>query len=97
MIYGANWRRNMEIEFENTKELFDRLKPALRTKQAELKTHGYGYIHLIDIWDYLVKKKWTRAHNLSLYDMVSDILNCDNELVDDYVKEMLNDIKRDRF
>lgn len=87
----------MEIEFGNSKELFDRLKPALRTKQSELKKTGYSYIHLIDIWDYLTEKKWRQANNLSLYDMVDDILNCDNELIDAYVKDMLNNISREEF
>lgn len=87
----------MEIEFENSKELFNRLKPALRTKQSELKKVGYSYIHLIDIWDYLTTRKWKQAHNLSLYEMVDDILNSDNELIDAYVKDMLNNISREEF
>lgn len=87
----------MEIEFENSKELFNRLKPALLSKQTELKNKGYSYIHLIDIWDYLVDRKWKQANNLSLYEMVSDILNSDNELIDDYVKDVLKNMSRENF
>ena len=87
----------MEIEFENSKELFERLKPALVSKQTELKNNGYSYIHLIDIWDYLIANKWKQANNLSLYEMVSDILSSDNELIDDYVKEMLRNLQRKNF
>ena len=87
----------MEIEFENSKELFKRLKPALVSKQTELKNNGYSYIHLIDIWDYLITNKWKQANNLSLYEMVSDILSSDNELIDDYVKEMLRNLQRKDF
>lgn len=84
----------MEIEFQNQKELFERLRPALQTKQSELKKQGYNYIHLIDIWEYLIQKKWQKAKNLSLYDMVDDILKSDNELIDDYVKNMLKNLSR---
>ena len=84
----------MEINFESTKELFERLKPALKSKQTELKNNGYNYIHVIDIWDYLTKTKWQKSHNLSLYEMVSDILNSDNEFIDDYVKNVIRNTER---
>lgn len=84
----------MEIEFTNAKELFDRLRPALKTKQTELKRNGYTYIHDSDIWGYLIENKWNNSHNLSLYDMVSDILNSDNEFIDDYVKQTIRNTKR---
>lgn len=84
----------MELEFKSRQELFERLKPALKTKQTELKMNGYSYIHVIDIWDYLIKDKWQNAHGLSLYDMVSDILNSDNEFIDDFVKQMIKNKKR---
>lgn len=87
----------MEIEFENSKELFNRLKPALKSKKTELKNNGYNYIHLIDIWEYLLEQKWKYATNLSLYEMVSDILNSDNELIDDYVKGKLRRMPREDF
>jgi len=87
----------MELEFKNSKELFDRLTPALKTKQTELKNHGYNYIHLIDIWDYLVAEKWSGAKGLSLYEMVSDILNSDNEFIDEYVKTIVKNMVREEI
>ena len=41
------------------------------------------------MWNYLILTKWTKAHNLELSDIVSDILNCDNKLLDKYLKDNL--------
>ena len=46
-------------------------------------------IHTNDIWNYLILTKWTKSHNLELSDIVSDILNCDNKLLDEYLKDNL--------
>lgn len=82
------------MEFSSEKELYDRLRPALRTKLTELSEYGYGYLKIEDIWNYLKESKWKNGHNLSLNDMVSDILNADNELVDAYFKDKLNEKNR---
>lgn len=84
----------MDLEFNSAEELFDRLKPALRTKLSELKANGYGYLKIEDVWNFLKEKKWRQTNNLSLNEMVSDILNCDDELVDDYFKDKLNEKNR---
>ena len=47
------------------------------------------YIKKEDIWNYLKETKWRSSSNLALNEMVSDILNCDNELVDDYFKQRI--------
>lgn len=80
----------MDINFSSLEELFNRLKPALRTKRRELKENGYGYLKIEDIWNYLKEEKWTYSNNLSLNDMVSDILNTDNEFIDDYFKRKIS-------
>lgn len=80
----------MDINFSSLEELFNRLKPALRTKRRELKENGYGYLKIDDIWNYLKEEKWTYSNNLSLNDMVSDILNADNEFIDDYFKRKIS-------
>ena len=43
----------MELEFSSVEELYNRLKPALRTKLSELSEYGYGYLKIEDIWNYL--------------------------------------------
>ena len=79
----------MDIEFNNVKELYERLKPALTTKVTELKRNDLDYIKVEDIWNYLKESKWISANNLLLYQMVDDILNLDNNEIDEYVKEQI--------
>lgn len=80
----------MDINFSSLQELYERIKPALYTKQMEMKRAGYDYIRYEDIWNYLKECKWKYANNLSLADMVNDVLNSDNSYIDDYLKSKLN-------
>ena len=79
-----------EIKFESLEELYKRIKPALITKKNEMHRDGYIYIKEEDIWNYLKEVKWKNAKGLSLYEMTSDILNTDNLIIDNYLKEKLN-------
>ena len=87
----------MELEFNNLSELYERLKPALRTKKNEMNRRGYTYIRLEDIWNYLKEVKWLHSKNLSLYQMVSDVLNVEEHLIDRYLKEKLSMRNRDVY
>lgn len=80
----------MDIEFGSLEELYNRIKPALMTKKNEMHRDGYIYIKEEDIWNYLKEIKWKDAKDLSLYDMTSDILNTENIIIDNYLKEKLN-------
>lgn len=82
----------MEIEFTSAKELYQRLYPALKSKALELKRQGFDYIKEEDIWNYLKETKWINSVNLALNEMVSDILNSDLYLIDEYLK---NKIKKE--
>lgn len=65
------------------------VEPALNTKKSELDRLGYRYISKNDVWNYLILTKWSKAHDLELNDIVSDILNCNNLLLDKYLKDTL--------
>ncbi len=80
----------MDITFNSLEELYNRIKPALNTKKEEMKREGYIYIKEEDIWNYLKEKEWINSKNLSLYQMVDDVLNSDSMLIDRYLKEKLN-------
>lgn len=84
----------MDIEFSSLEELYKRLTPALKTKMSELRQYGYGYLKIEDIWNYLKENVWTSSHNLSLNEMVSDILNVKSENVDLYFKEKISEKSR---
>ena len=76
----------MDIEFNSMQELKERVTPALKTKLKELKSKNYKMIETEDIWKYLINKKWKKASNLTLYDIVNDILNTENEEIEEYAK-----------
>ena len=80
----------MDFTFNSKEELYKMIEPALDAKKSELNRWGYRYIHKNDIWNYLILTKWTKAHDLELSDIVSDILNCDNKLLDKYLKERVS-------
>lgn len=80
----------MNVEFHSLEELYSRLKPALNTKKEEMRRSGFSYIKEEDVWNYLKEIKWKTAIDLNLYQMVSDVLNTDNILIDNYLKEKLN-------
>lgn len=80
----------MNLEFNSLEELYNRLKPALNTKRREMARSGYQYIKNEDIWNYLKEVKWKKSSNLSLYEMVSDVLNVDDVIIDNYLKQKLN-------
>ena len=80
----------MDITFNSLEELYKRIKPALKTKKEEMRRAGYIYIKEEDVWNYLKEVKWINSKNLSLYQMVNDVLNVDNMLIDKYLKEKLN-------
>ena len=85
-----------EIVLKSQKELYDRIKPALRSKKRMLKQCGFNNIKEEDIWDYLRLNKWSMSYGLELCDMVDDILNTSNEELVNYChnKYMNNNEKK---
>lgn len=84
----------MDINFSSLEELYNRLKPALLTKKEEMNRTLYPYIKEEDIWNYLKEVKWKKSIGLTLAEMVNDILNCDDAVVDNYLKTKLNLMNR---
>lgn len=87
----------MDVTFNSLAELYEHVKPALYTKQQEMKRHGFPYIKDLDIWNYLQETKWKKARGLSLYDVVRDILDSDELAIDHYLKGKLNSKSRVRY
>ncbi len=84
----------MELEFQSLEELYTRIFPALRTKKREIRRMGYSFITEEDIWNYLKEEKWKKSENLSLSDMVNDILESEAPYIAFYLKEKLQNKKR---
>ena len=74
------------IEFKNLQELKERITPALNTKVKEINS----YVTEEDIWNYL-KIKWKKEINLTLYDIINDIINLKKEKIEEYVRSEAND------
>ena len=77
----------MDYEFNSQKELFERVRPALRAKVEEFKRLGYSNVKDYDIWNYLIFEKWKKEKGLMLSDIVSDIMNADCKKVDTYLRD----------
>ena len=69
-------------EYKSQTDLYQGLIPALNVKVKYLKKSNYLDITKEDIWNYLKESKWKNSVDLTLADMVQDILHTDNlELV----------------
>ena len=65
-------------EYKSQEELYQGLIPAIHVKLKLLKRGNYNMITENDIWNYLRESKWKNSINLTLSDMVQDILHTDN-------------------
>ncbi len=79
--------------YKDQKELFNILSGAFNVK-LRLINKEYNYIKKIDIWNYLKINKWCKDKNLSLSEMVNDIIKVDITKVDIFLKQHLKDGKR---
>ena len=74
-------------EYKSQRELYLSLIPALNVKLRLLKNSDYKNIDKIDIWNYLKISKWKYSINLTISEMVNDIIHADNKDIDIYLKK----------
>lgn len=72
------------MEYKSQKDLYMNLVPALNVKVKLLKRNNYKDITREDIWNYLKINKWQYAVDLTLADMVQDIIHTDNIEISNY-------------
>lgn len=87
----------MDIKFNSQEELYDRVKPALNAKLQELHRLGFSYITIDDIWNYLKESKWKNGKDLTLSDIVSNIIHVDNKMLDEFLKGKLSKTRRSEY
>lgn len=75
----------MVEEFNSIEELYQRVLPALSTRVQELRNVGVE-LEINDIWSYLITNKWRFGIDLTLFDVVNDILNTDYSKILEYSK-----------
>ena len=77
-------------EYRSQKELYQGLIPAMNVKLKLLKKSNYSDITRDDIWNYLKDNRWKSSINLTLADMVQDIIHTDNLEIVRYVENKGN-------
>lgn len=80
--------------FSSLTELYNRVKPALKSKIKDLKRIGVHYVQEADVWNYLKNNCWCKKTNLTLGDVVNDIMTVPNEELERYVQSILTEEKR---
>lgn len=82
------------MEYKSEEELFNSLRGAFNVK-LRMINEEYNYIKMVDIWNYLKLNKWIKTKNLSISEMVNDIIDVDINKVDLFLKEHIK--KEERF
>ena len=67
------------MEYANQLELYLALLPVFRVKQRLLSVTNNSDITNEDIWKYLIINKWKNSHNLTISEVVNDIITIDAE------------------
>jgi hypothetical protein len=75
----------VDEKFNSITDLYKRVLPALKSKRRELEASKVGFITEKDIWDYLRDEKWNKKSNLTLFDIVNDILNVEKNKLFEYM------------
>lgn len=79
----------VDEKFNSITDLYRRVLPALRSKKKELSINKLSFITEKDIWDYLRNNKWNQETNLSLFDIVNDILTLPESSIVEYMKSKI--------
>ncbi len=65
------------MEYNSQLELYLALIPVFKVKHRLLNSANYNDITDEDIWTYLTINKWRSTHNLTISEMVNDIITLD--------------------
>ena len=64
--------------FSTKEQLYTRLLPALRVKKEDMKRDKMLFITEKEIWNFFCENIWPGKSNLTLGEMVDDILKTEN-------------------
>lgn len=79
--------------YNSSEQLFHKLGGAFQVK-LRLIGKDYDYIKKVDIWNYLKINKWCKDKNLSISEMVNDIIEVNIKKVDLFLKKYLKEEER---
>lgn len=81
--------------FSSLEELYKRIKPALKSKVKDLNRVGVNYVQEADIFNYLKNNVWSKKNNLTLGEIVNDIMTTPNTTLELYVQNIMkNDARK---
>ena len=69
------------MEFTSQYELYKKIIPAFNVKKRLLQNTQNSDITNEDIWNYLIENKWRKSHDLTLAEVVNDIITLDIEKI----------------
>ena len=81
--------------FSSMEELYKRCEPALKSKVKDLTRVGVNYVQKADVWNYLKNNVWCKKSNLTLGELVNDIMTVSNGELEMYVQALMS--KGERF
>ncbi len=73
------------MEYTNQLELYLKLIPAFNVKKRLINYTRHKHITNENIWHYLVETKWKISYNLTISDIVNDIITVDVDLINKYM------------
>ena len=73
------------MEFTSLQQLYQKLLPAFNVKKRLILKSKYKDINNENIWNYLTETKWKEATDLSLPEMINDIITVDLEELNHYL------------
>lgn len=80
--------------FRSLEELYQRVKPALKSKVKDLNRIGIKYVQEVDIFNYLKNNCWSKKNNLTLGEIVNDIMTVSSSELESYVQDLFAKEKR---
>lgn len=69
------------MEYTSQQELYNSLLPVFNVKKRLISNSKYKDITNEEIWVYLIETKWKKSHNLSLGEIVNDIITLEIDLL----------------
>lgn len=71
------------MEYTSQKDLYLALIPVFNVKRRLMQFDNFKITNK-QIWTYLTNNKWKNSHNLTLSEIVNDIINVDVEKIEGY-------------
>ena len=71
------------MEYTSQKDLYLAVLPAFKVKHRLISITDYKITNK-QIWEYLTVNKWKNSYNLTISEVVNDIINVDIEKIESY-------------